>query len=339
MMQISQNISLLPHNTFGIDVQADYFAEYQSEAELMDFLPSDLAKQNQLLQIGEGSNLLFLSDFKGVVLHSKICFIEKTNETENEIFLQVGAGVKWDDFVAYCVENQLFGAENLSLIPGEVGAAAVQNIGAYGAEVKDLIEEVETVDIQTNRKKVFSNSECCYAYRESVFKTTLKGTQIVTAVTFRLSKKPVFNLQYAHLESEILHQFGEINLANIRKAIIATREEKLPNPNIVGNAGSFFRNPYICIAHYEGLKKQYSAIPHYPVNEEVVKVPAAWLIEQCGWKGKSLDKAAVHTKQPLVLINNGNATGNGILHLAQSIQQSVKQQFSIDLQPEVEFVG
>jgi UDP-N-acetylmuramate dehydrogenase len=337
-MNIKENISLLPYNTFGIDVKADYFVEYQSVTELTDFLQSELAKNNRILQTGGGSNLLFLSDFKGIILYSKINFIEKVNETADEIFLQVGAGVTWDDFVLYCVENQLFGIENLSLIPGKVGAAAVQNIGAYGAEVKDVIYEVETIDIQTNKKNFFTKSECRYAYRESIFKTELKGKQIVTAVTFKLSKKAIFNLEYAHLENEVLKNYGEINLPNIRKSIISIRESKLPDTKITGNAGSFFKNPYICTAHYDGLKKLYPNIPYYPVNEEVVKIPAAWLIEQCGWKGKSMGKAAVHTQQPLVLINNGNATGNDIAQLAQAIQHAVKQKFHIDLQTEVEFI-
>ncbi|GHV43285.1 UDP-N-acetylenolpyruvoylglucosamine reductase [Bacteroidia bacterium] len=337
-MQILTNISLLPYNTFGIDVDANYFAEYQNIAELCELLQSDILKSKKMLHIGGGSNLLFLSDFQGIILHSNIKFIDKTDETENEIFLKVGSGILWDDFVNYCVANNYYGAENLSLVPGEVGAAAVQNIGAYGAEISNIVEMVETIDVQTFEKKIFSKNECLYDYRKSVFKTDLKGKKIVTAVHFKLSKMPNFNLGYAHLEQHILKKYAEINLTTIRDTVISIRTSKLPDPKAVGNAGSFFTNPYICTAHCEGLKKHFPDITYYIVNEDVVKVSAAWLIEQCGWKGKSLGHAAVNEKQPLVLVNQGNATGAEILALATKIQQSVKKKFCIDLQMEVEVI-
>jgi len=337
-MNILKNISLLPHNSFGIDVKTKYFAQYQSIEQLRELLESDILKNEKLLHIGNGSNLLFVSDFQGIILHSEIKFIEIEAETETEIFLRVGSGVIWDDFVNYCVINNYSGAENLSLIPSEVGAAAVQNIGAYGAEISDIIETVETIDIQTLEKQIFTNSECKYDYRTSIFKTDLKGKKIVTSVVFKLSKTPNFNLNYAHLEQEILKNFSEINLANIRATVISIRESKLPNPKITPNAGSFFKNPYISAKTYENLKNNYPIMPYYAVNEELVKIPAAWLIEQCGWKGKSLGRAAVNATQPLVLVNQGNATGKEILALSAEIQKSIKEKFDIDLEMEVEIV-
>jgi len=338
-MTQKQNVSLLPFNTFGIDVKADYLLEYRTVEELREFLQTSLAQRERILHTGRGSNLLFLSDFKGVVLHSQINFIETVEENSSECFLRVGAGVVWDDFVLYCVENELYGAENLSLIPGETGAAAVQNIGAYGVEIKDLIHRVETVDIQTGNVKFFENADCRYAYRESIFKTTEKRRYIITAVVFRLSRRPVFNLHYAHLESEIKQRYGTISLQTVRAAIIAIREEKLPNPSLQGNAGSFFKNPYVCREHFRFLQKQYPDIPYYAVNDDVVKIPAAWLIERCGWRGKTMGKAAVHAGQPLVLVNTGGAAGNDILRLAMAVQNDVKQQFDIVLEAEVEFIG
>ncbi|MDR1653074.1 MAG: UDP-N-acetylmuramate dehydrogenase [Prevotellaceae bacterium] len=337
-MKILTSVSLLPYNTFGIDVKADYFAEYQSVAELVELLQFCASSGQKLFHIGGGSNLLFLSDFKGIILHSKINFIEKTDETADEVLLAVGGGVIWDDFVNYCVTNNYCGAENLSLVPGEVGAAAVQNIGAYGAEISDIVETVETINTQTFEKQIFTNSECKYDYRKSVFKTSLKGKNIVTSVNFRLSKKANFRLEYSHLEQDILSKYSEINLANIRDTVISIRRSKLPDPKVAGNAGSFFTNPYICTAHYEGIKKHFPEMPHYPVNQGVVKAPAAWLIEQCGWKGKSLGYAAVNDRQPLALVNQGNAKGSDILALATEIQKSVKEKFFIDLQMEVEIV-
>ncbi|GHT57487.1 UDP-N-acetylenolpyruvoylglucosamine reductase [Bacteroidia bacterium] len=323
-------------NTFGINAQSRYFAEYENIAELQEILNSDIFRNNKFLHIGAGSNLLFLSDFNGVILHSKIqgitVDVASNAHYADEVFLRVGAGVLWDDFVKYTVEMGFFGAENLSLIPGEVGAAAVQNIGAYGVEAKDIISAVETVEISNGETRIFTNEECRFAYRESVFKGEEKGKYIVTSVTFRLSKTPIFRLDYGNLSE------CPKDLPTIRETIIKIREEKLPDYKVLGNAGSFFKNPYICIAHYEGLKKHYPALPHYPVNDEVVKIPAAWLIEQCGWKGKSLGNAAVYDKQALVIVNNGNATAQEIKALSDKIIANVKGKFHIDICPEVNFV-
>ena len=336
-MIIEENYSLLRHNTFGIDVKTRWFIEYESEAELKKILTDEYFLSLPFLQIGEGSNLLFLSDFDGIIMHSRIMGIEVLQKNTSFVDIKAGAGVMWEDLVAHCVEQNWGGIENLSFIPGETGAAAVQNIGAYGAEIKDCLLEVHAYNIETGVKEIFSNADCKYAYRESIFKTTHSGKYILTHVVLRLSTQPVFNLEYGNLK-EVLSSQPEINLWAIRNAIIRIRENKLPDPKKTGNAGSFFKNPYICKEHYEVLKLTYPEIPHYPVDEDVVKVPAAWLIDQCGWKGKQMGRAAVHNEQPLVLVNTGGATGADIATLAEAIRQDVKKVFLIDLEPEVLYI-
>jgi UDP-N-acetylmuramate dehydrogenase len=336
-MKITQQASLLSFNSFGIDVKADYFVEYDSATDLQTILQSEIVKSNRILHIGGGSNLLFLSDFKGVVLHSAIHSIIKIDENSDSVYLEVGASVNWDEFVAYCVENGWGGVENLSLIPGETGAAAVQNIGAYGVEVQDVIVEVTAVEIETATIRKFTNEECQYGYRESIFKKELKNKYIITSVVFRLDKKPVFKLNYQHLEESVLKN-GAVSLQNIRKTIIEIRESKLPDPKVLGNAGSFFMNPVISKQHFHDLQIKYPHIPHYYVSETEEKVPAAWLIDQCGWKGKQIGNAAVHDKQALVLVNKGGAMGTEIVFLAEQIQISVKEKFGVELKPEVNYI-
>ena len=336
-MIIKENISLLSYNTFGIDAKANYFIEYSSVEELQTALKSEIVKSNRLLHIGGGSNLLFMKDFNGVILHSAINFIKKVSEDADTVMLEAGAVVNWDDFVAYTVENCWGGVENLSLIPGEVGASAVQNIGAYGVEVQDVITEVNAVEIETGELKIFSVDDCQYGYRESIFKKELKGKYIITSVVFKLQKQPEFKLNYQHLEAEVLKN-GDINLQNIRQTIIAVRESKLPDPKIFGNAGSFFMNPVISKAHFNELLAQYPQMPHYFVSETEEKVPAGWLIDQCGWKGKQIGNAGVHDKQALVLVNKGGATGAEIVYLAEQIQASVKSKFGIELRAEVNYI-
>ncbi|HEY5509068.1 MAG TPA: UDP-N-acetylmuramate dehydrogenase [Paludibacter sp.] len=334
---MKENISLLSYNTFGIDAKADYFIEYNSVEELQTALKSEIVKSNRLLHIGGGSNLLFMKDFKGVILHSAINFIKKVSEDADTVMLEAGAVVNWDDFVSYTVQNGWGGVENLSLIPGEVGASAVQNIGAYGVEVQDVIVEVNAVEIETGEPKTFSVEDCQYGYRESIFKKELKGKYIITSVVFKLQKQPEFKLNYQHLEAEVLKN-GDINLQNIRQTIIDVRESKLPDPKIFGNAGSFFMNPVISKAHFNGLLAQYPQMPHYFVSETEEKVPAGWLIDQCGWKGKQIGNAGVHDKQALVLVNKGGATGAEIVYLAEQIQASVKSKFGIELRAEVNYI-
>lgn len=336
-MQITENASLLSYNTFGINVSADYLIEYSTVAELCEVLGLELVKSQRVLHIGGGSNLLFLSNFNGVILHSKIDGIQLVSENTASVIVEVGAGVVWDDFVAYCVSNGWGGVENLSLIPGEVGASAVQNIGAYGVEVQDIIVGVTAIEVDTLQLKQFSVTDCKYGYRESVFKNEWKGKYIITSVSFSLDKTPTFKLQYQHLEAEVLKN-GELNLQNIRNTIITIRESKLPDPRVAGNAGSFFMNPVISKAQFNKLQEQYPAMPHYFVSETEEKVPAGWLIDQCGWKGKQLGNAAVHDKQALVIVNKGGATGNEIVALAKQIQASVMATFGVELHPEVNFI-
>ena len=336
-MIIKEHTSLLPYHTLGIDVKADYFIEYESINDLKAVLDTDVVKSNPILHIGGGSNLLFLRDYQGVILHSAIKSIEKVREDADFVFVEAGSGVEWDDFVAYCVDNGLAGVENLSLIPGEVGASAVQNIGAYGVEVQDVIEEVSAVELQNLKARTFSNAECGYGYRSSVFKRELKGQYIITSVLFRLTKQPVFKLNYQHLEEEVMKN-GEVSLQNIRQTIISVRESKLPDPKVSGNAGSFFMNPVISKEHFNKLLQAYPQMPHYFVSDAEEKVPAGWLIDQCGWKGRQIGNAGVHDKQALVLVNKGGATGADIVHLAEQIQASVKEKFGILLQPEVNYI-
>ncbi|VBB48148.1 UDP-N-acetylenolpyruvoylglucosamine reductase [uncultured Paludibacter sp.] len=336
-MKFEQNISLKPYNTFGIDVKTKYFTEYNSVEELKAILQSEILLKNKFFHIGGGSNLLFLNDFDGVILHSNIKSIEKIKETDDFIWLKVGSGVIWDDFVAYCVENNWYGVENLSLIPGEVGASAVQNIGAYGMEVQETIENVETIEIKTVTNRTFTNSECEYDYRKSIFKAELKGKYIITFVTFRLKKQPEYQLDYQHLKDEVLKN-GEINLQNIRKTVISIRESKLPDPKIIGNAGSFFMNPIVSTEKFNKLLRIYPSMPHYTISDREEKIPAGWLIEQCGLKGKQFGNVGVHKNQSLVLINLGNATGKEVADLAKIIQNTVKEKFGIEITPEVNYI-
>ena len=337
-MNIQKNYSLLRHNTFGMDVKASVFVEYESVEELKDLLGRSSLAEGTWLHIGGGSNLLFTKDYPGLILHSAIKGFEVVSENDGEVLVRAGAGEVWDDFVAYAVEKGWYGAENLSLIPGEVGASAVQNIGAYGVEAKDLIVKVETIEVATGKERVFGNEECGYAYRESVFKHALKGKYIVTHVTYRLSKTPFYRLDYGNVRSELEKRGCELTLENVRQTIIDIRESKLPDPKVQGNAGSFFMNPIVPRPLFESLLEEYPQMPHYEVDAERVKIPAAWMIDQCGWKGKRLGNAGVHTKHALVLVNCGGATGQEIIRLSEEIQKSVFDKFGVRISPEVNFI-
>ncbi len=327
--------SLLSHNTFGIDVSAARFLEYASVEELQQQIAQG-AVTTPFLHIGGGSNLLFTKDYDGLILHSCIEGIEVTEEDERTVSVRVGAGVVWDDFVAYCVAHGWYGAENLSLIPGEVGAGAVQNIGAYGVEVKDLITAVETVNIQGDQR-VYSIEECGYAYRNSIFKRPENKSVFVTYVRFRLSKEEYYTLDYGTIRQE-LGKYPELTLPVVRKVIIDIRESKLPDPKVMGNAGSFFMNPIVSKEKLLALQQEYPQIPYYELADGQVKIPAGWMIDQCGWKGKSLGPAAVHDKQALVLVNRGGAKGSDIIALSDAVRASVREKFGIDIHPEVNFV-
>lgn len=337
-MKIFRDASLMAFNTFGIEAKTSFLIEYDSVADLQEVLQLDVVKNNRLLHVGSGSNLLFMADFNGVVLHSQIKHIDVLDEDDQFVVIEAGAGVIWDDFVAYTVANNWGGVENLSLIPGETGASAVQNIGAYGVEVQDVIVLVKAIEIANGNVREFSNSECLYGYRSSIFKNDLKEKYIVSSVVFKLAKQPVFKLGYQHLEEAVLKN-GELSLQNIRTTIITIRQSKLPDPVLQGNAGSFFMNPVITKEHFVALKEVYPDIPHYYVSDMYEKVPAAWLIDQCGWKGRQIGNAGVHDKQALVLVNKGGATGAEIVYLAEQIQLSVKKQFGINLIPEVNYIS
>ena len=336
-MRIEQNYSLLNHNTFHLDVKAKYFVEYESEDDLQKLLADEYFMSETFWHIGQGSNLLFLGDFNGIIVHSGIKGIEKVREMDEQVWLKVGAAEDWDSFVAYCVDQGWGGIENLSNIPGEVGASAYQNIGAYGVEAADRIEEVHAYFLKTGEKRIFSKEECVYAYRDSFFKKEEnRGLYYITHVIYRLDKHPEYKLDYGNLK-EFLKD-GEVNLQTIREAVIAVRDSKLPHPKQIGNAGSFFKNPYIKIEELDRLRKDYPEIPSYPVDDRLVKIPAAWLIEQCGMKGVSRGGASVYEQQALIIINRNHATGEEIASLATEIQTAVKVKFSIELEPEVIYI-
>ncbi len=337
MLEIKENFTLKKYNTLGIDVKTRYFAEYFSVTELIDFFNLHPKQDLPLIILGGGSNVLFTKDFEGYVLHPDIKGIEIIDDSDDFVKIRVGAGVDWDELVDYCVDRNWGGIENLSLIPGNVGTCPIQNIGAYGVEVKDVITEVETLEIDRLKIHLFKNEDCRFGYRDSIFKRKLKGKHIINYVTFQLNKQPAFKLDYGNLKEE-LGKYNEINIKNIRQAVINIRESKLPKPEDIGNAGSFFKNPVVQNYKADELKKYYPEMPTYIQGSELIKIPAGWLIEKAGWKGKSIGRAGVHNKQALVLVNHGGATGREILYLAQEIQKSVKEKFGIDLEMEVNIV-
>ena len=327
-----ENYSLLRHNTFGIDAKCKRFIEYSSVEEAQQVAEMITDADQPLLILGGGSNLLLTGDYNGTVLHSGIRFLEQTDECH----VRCGSGFIWDDVVDYCVANNLYGAENLSIIPGEVGASAVQNIGAYGAEAKDLIECVEAVEIETGQICRFTNTECAYSYRQSKFKHAWKNRFLITAVTYKLSKTYNPKLDYRNIRVALAAKgIDNPTAMQLRETIIDIRNAKLPDPKVLGNAGSFFMNPVVSTHKYNQLAQQYVGMPHYTIDSEYEKIPAGWLIEQCGWKGKALGKAAVHNKQALVLVDCGGATGSEVVQLYKTIQHDVKQKFDIEIKPEV----
>jgi len=332
-MKEYKDYSLLNHNTFGMDVKAKRYVEYDSEEELKALIPT---LEGEVLHMGGGSNLLFKGDFAGTVLHSAIRGIEIVEEKGDEVLVRVGAGEVWDDFVAWAVAQGFGGVENLSLIPGEVGASAVQNIGAYGVEAKDVIALVEAVELQNGQKRVFGTLECDYAYRQSIFKKQLKGKYAITYVTYRLQKKPQLKLEYGNIKA-VLGEKKDLTIGDVRQAIIDIRNAKLPDPKVQGNAGSFFMNPVVSREKFLSIQKDYPNMPFYEV-EGGVKIPAGWMIDQCGWKGKSLGRAGVHDKQALVLVNLGGATSHEIITLCETICKDVYEKFGIEIHPEVNLI-
>ncbi|MEG2820601.1 MAG: UDP-N-acetylmuramate dehydrogenase, partial [Muribaculaceae bacterium] len=299
-MNYIENFSLDNCTTFHLPVKCDYFIEYETVEELLEILKSDIYNCNKSFHIGGGSNLVFTNDYHGVIIHSKINYIDKIAENEDSISLKVGAGVDWDKFVLYCVENDYYGVENLSYIPGEVGASAVQNIGSYGAEVKDVIEKVYCIEKSNGNQRIFINGECNYDYRDSIFKNELKDRYIVVAVGFKLSKQRQFCLEYGPLKQLTEDTTSMLTLSKVRQTIIDVRKSKLPDPNVLGSAGSFFKNPIILKNQFLKLQENYPNIPHYIITEDTIKVPAGWLIENTGLKGFSIGGARVYEKQCLV---------------------------------------
>ncbi|MDR2384895.1 MAG: UDP-N-acetylmuramate dehydrogenase [Tannerella sp.] len=335
-MRIEQNYSLKEHNTFHINVNTRWFIEYENEKELLNILHDEYFRKCLSLHIGEGSNLLFINDFNGIIFHSQIKGTKVLKESAEHVLLRIGAAEHWDDVVSFAISKGWGGIENLSYIPGEAGAAAVQNIGAYDIEIKDVIETVEAYNQLTCERKIFTKEECAYNYRHSRFKENDREPYIITHINIKLLKTPDYNLNYGNLKEKLAGK--DISLRSVRETVIEMRKSKLPEIKEYGNAGSFFMNPYICSEHYECLKKYYPEIPFYPVNKEVVKISAAWLIEQCGFKGKREGNVGTYPKQALVIINYGGATGEEIISYAEKIQKAVKEKFYIELTKEVKCV-
>lgn len=337
-MNIQENISLKAYNTFGIDKNARFFITIKSVEDLKEALNWAKSQNIKPLILGGGSNVLLTQNQESLVIKIELDGINVINETKEFYFVEVGAGVIWHQFVVTAIENNWAGIENLSLIPGTVGASPMQNIGAYGVEIKDVFYSLEALNRESLEIEKFYPEQCQFGYRESVFKHELKDKYVISSVVFRLKKEPKFQIEYGAIK-ETLEASGikELSLKAISDAVIQIRQSKLPDPKELGNAGSFFKNPTISQDHYQALKNAFPMIPGYP-NTEGMKVPAAWLIEQCGWKGQRFGEIGVHAKQPLVLVNYGDGDGNEIRNLASKIQQSVLERFAINIYPEVNFL-
>lgn len=331
---------LIP-NTFHIKAECERLIEFSSLTELCEVLPllRDAQSKGKLLIIGRGSNLLPTQHYDGVVVRSRIMGREVTSDSGKDVLLRCGSGETVDDVIEWSVEQGFYGMENLSLIPGEVGASAVQNIGAYGAEAKDCIETVEAIEISTGEKYIINNVDCHYAYRHSIFKTEWKSRFIITHVTYRLSRVFVPHLDYGNIRQALADKgIDNPTARDVRDTIIAIRQDKLPDPDVEGNAGSFFMNPIVSRGKYLELLRDYPNMPHYNVDATHEKIPAGWMIDQCGWKGRSVGRAGVHAKQALVLVNRGGADGKEVVELCQRIQNDVRNKFGIDIHPEVNII-
>lgn len=337
-MNIQENISLKAFNTFGIAKNARFFISVASIGELKEALIWAKNQNIKPLILGGGSNILLTQNLETLVIKIEIGGIEKIKEEGDFLSVEVGAGVIWHQFVLEAIANNWAGIENLSLIPGTVGASPMQNIGAYGVEIKDVFSSLKALDRETLELKEFDAEQCQFGYRESIFKNELKGKYVICSVVFKLKKVPQYHIEYGAIQ-ETLEASGikTLSLKAISDAVIQIRQSKLPDPKDIGNAGSFFKNPTIPTDQYNSLKINYPSIPGFS-NESGIKVPAAWLIEQCGWKGKRFGEIGIHTKQPLVLVNYGAGDGNEIKNLALKIQESVSDKFNIDIHPEVNFV-
>ncbi len=338
-MRIQKDISLKPYTTFGIDAKARSFVEVDSVEALRQVLLDPAFVSTEKLILGGGSNILLTKDFEGLVIRMAIMGVSIAAEDELYTYVRAGAGVVWHELVTESLEMELSGLENLSLIPGSVGASPMQNIGAYGVEIKDVFHCLEAVDQQTGELRIFSHQECQFGYRESVFKHELKNQYVITAVTFKLSRKPQYQISYGDIQ-KTLEAMGVTDLTTkaISEAVISIRRSKLPDPAELGNAGSFFKNPEIPAQQYEDLKNRFPNIPGYLTTPGQIKVPAGWLIEQAGWKGYREGNVGVHAKQALVLVNYGGAAGEEIKTLSKKIQASVWEKYGIPLSAEVNFI-
>lgn len=335
-MQLTPNHPLKNLNTFGIECTARWFAAFNTIDDLLDLLTQPEVQKHPQLILGGGSNILFTRPFDGVVLKNNLLGIEVVAETEDHFFVKAAAGEIWHQFVMHCIHQQYAGVENLALIPGCVGASPMQNIGAYGVEIKDVFHSLEAVHVKERNIKTFDLTECAFGYRESVFKQKEKNQWVITSVTFRLNKHPRLKTGYGAIEEELDRMnLDQITIKDVAKAVIQIRSSKLPDPNVLGNAGSFFKNPVVPIDTYNTIKAHYPTAPCYPISETEVKVPAGWLIEQAGWKGMKRITHGVHDKQALVLVNLGNARGEEILQLSADIIEDIQNKFNITLEREV----
>ena len=333
-MKIQQNISLKQYNTFGINAIAKRFVTVNSLKDLTAII----ALEKDVFLLGGGSNMLLTSDIEKLVLHLNLKGIIVNDTEKDSVFVTAEAGEDWHQFVLWCVSQNYGGLENLSLIPGNVGTSPIQNIGAYGVEIKDTFQQLEAVEVATGNIKTFSKEECNFGYRNSIFKNELKEKYIIVSVTFKLTKtNHILNTSYGAINT-FLEEVRNPSIKDVSDAIIAIRESKLPNPKEIGNSGSFFKNPVISKGKFILLKEKYPEVPHYIVSENSIKIPAGWLIEQSGFKGKRYGDAGVHTKQALVLVNYNNATGKEIFELAQKIQKKIKTMFNINLDIEVNII-
>ncbi len=336
-MEIKKFLSLKEYNTFGIDVKSAYSFFLYNEDNLVDFLKSELAQNNKYYVLGGGSNVLFSEDYNGIILFMRNKGIELIEEYDDSVFIKAQAGETWDDFVEYCVTNNYGGIENLSLIPGTVGASPVQNIGAYGVEVKDVISEVEVLNRTNFKKEIFSNAKCNFKYRSSIFKKYFKNKYIILNVTYKLQKNPILNLGYGIIKKH-LSENKNPTIKDVRKTIIEIRKSKLPDYKILPNAGSFFKNPIVTNSKFERLKIKFPNLISYPLEDGNCKLAAGQLIDFAGWKGKRKNSVGVHDKQALVIVNYNNATGKDILNFSKIVQQSVFEKFGVEIEREVTLI-
>lgn len=335
-MNVIHNISLRPYNSFGINASAREFSAFGSVEELNELIGQ--SGRHHFMILGGGSNILLTKDYDGYVLKNEIEGIEIVHEDDHHVYVKAGAGENWHQFVLFCLERDLGGVENLSLIPGSVGASPMQNIGAYGVEIKDVFHDLEAYHIRSGKVVTFSHADCGFGYRESVFKNKQKGEYVILSVTYRLNKIPELNTSYGAIEAELKRMNVGVSIQSISQAVINIRSSKLPDPAKIGNAGSFFKNPAIPERQFDEIRKVHPGVPAYPQSHGLVKIAAGWLIEQCGWKGYRKGDAGVHEKQALVLVNYGNASGREIYDLSEEIKKSVSKKFKIELEREVNIV-